>query len=195
MSNEKPLILQDRGVRATLQQQKTQTRRVIKTQPLAGASWQLYGGKCPYGKPGDYLWVREAWAAAKYQDGTPPRELSSGVEPPPLWYRATQPNAQNGECLPEALRCGKWRPSIHMPRWASRIDLLITDLYMPKVDGIQLIKNIREKEEYQHLPILFLTTESQKEKKQEAKSAGATGWIIKPFVPDKLLSAVSKVMR
>ena len=75
------------------------------------------------------------------------------------------------------------------------IDLLITDLYMPKVDGIQLIKNIREKEEYQHLPILFLTTESQKEKKQEAKSAGATGWIIKPFVPDKLLSAVSKVMR
>ena len=75
------------------------------------------------------------------------------------------------------------------------IDLVITDLYMPEMDGIELIKEIRQKQEYQGVPILFLTTESQMEKKQEAKNAGATGWIVKPFVPAKLLAAVKKVMR
>lgn len=77
----------------------------------------------------------------------------------------------------------------------SPLDLIITDLYMPEMDGIELIKQIRNKEEYKGVPILFLTTESQMEKKQEAKNAGATGWIVKPFVPNKLLAAVKKVMR
>ena len=54
---------------------------------------------------------------------------------------------------------------------------------------------IREMDAYKHIPILFLTTESQTEKKMEAKEAGATGWIIKPFVPAKLLSAISRVLR
>jgi two-component system chemotaxis response regulator CheY len=76
-----------------------------------------------------------------------------------------------------------------------QIDLLITDLHMPEMNGIELIKKVRDNEDYKHIPILFLTTESQKEKKMEAKSAGATGWIIKPFVPVKLLEALSKVMR
>ncbi len=75
------------------------------------------------------------------------------------------------------------------------INLIITDLHMPEMNGIEFIKEIRKMENYQRTPILFLTTESQVDKKQEAKAAGATGWIIKPFVPAKLLEAISKVMR
>lgn len=77
----------------------------------------------------------------------------------------------------------------------TNIDMLITDLYMPNMDGIGLIKTVRADENYKRIPILFLTTESQRDKKQEAKDAGATGWIIKPFVPAKLLSALNKVLR
>jgi len=75
------------------------------------------------------------------------------------------------------------------------IDLIITDLHMPEMDGIILIKEVRKMEKYQRVPILFLTTESQAAKKMEAKEAGATGWIIKPFVPAKLLEAINKVSR
>jgi two-component system chemotaxis response regulator CheY len=75
------------------------------------------------------------------------------------------------------------------------IDLIITDLHMPEMDGITLIKEVRNMPDYQRIPILFLTTESQAAKKMEAKDAGATGWIIKPFVPAKLIAALSKVLR
>ncbi len=75
------------------------------------------------------------------------------------------------------------------------IDLIITDLHMPEMDGITLIKEVRKMPDYQRVPILFLTTESQAAKKMEAKDAGATGWIIKPFVPAKLIAALSKVLR
>ncbi|OQY00656.1 MAG: two-component system response regulator [Bacteroidetes bacterium 4572_117] len=75
------------------------------------------------------------------------------------------------------------------------IDLLLTDLHMPNMDGINLIREVRKIEAYKRIPILFLTTESQRDKKIEAKAAGATGWIIKPFVPAKLLAAITKVMR
>jgi two-component system chemotaxis response regulator CheY len=66
---------------------------------------------------------------------------------------------------------------------------------MPEMDGIELIKKIRVTPGYERIPILFLTTESQAAKKMEAKEAGATGWIIKPFVPAKLLAAINKVIR
>ena len=75
------------------------------------------------------------------------------------------------------------------------IDLVITDLHMPKLDGIDLIKEIRSMPAYQFIPILVLTTESQATKKQNAKAAGATGWIVKPFEQEKLLTAVKKVIR
>ena len=75
------------------------------------------------------------------------------------------------------------------------IDLIITDLHMPEMDGIALIKEVRNMPDYQRIPILFLTTESQAAKKMEAKDAGATGWIIKPFVPAKLIAALNKVLR
>jgi two-component system, chemotaxis family, chemotaxis protein CheY len=75
------------------------------------------------------------------------------------------------------------------------INLVITDLHMPELDGIGLIKEVRAMSSYARIPILFLTTESQTAKKMEAKEAGATGWIIKPFVPAKLIAALKKVLR
>ncbi len=77
----------------------------------------------------------------------------------------------------------------------SNIDLIITDLHMPVMNGIELIREVRKMDDYSRIPILFLTTESQTAKKMEAKEAGATGWIIKPFVPAKLIAAINKVMR
>ena len=74
-------------------------------------------------------------------------------------------------------------------------DVIITDLHMPEMDGIELIKNARGMSEYSSTPILFLTTESQVVKKMEAKNAGATGWIIKPFAPQKLIMALNKVIK
>ena len=75
------------------------------------------------------------------------------------------------------------------------IDLVITDLNMPRVDGINLIREIRKNQMYMTVPVLLLTTESQTAKKDEAKEAGATGWIVKPFVQEKLLAVVQKVIR
>ncbi|AHM60151.1 response receiver CheY associated with MCPs of class 34H [Flammeovirgaceae bacterium 311] len=73
--------------------------------------------------------------------------------------------------------------------------LIITDLHMPRLDGIGLIKAIRARAEHQFTPILFLTTESQTSRKDEARAAGATGWIVKPFVPEKLVAVVQKLIR
>lgn len=78
---------------------------------------------------------------------------------------------------------------------ADDVHLIITDLNMPGMDGIDLVKNVRANPAYKYLPILILTTESQMSKKQKAKKAGATGWIVKPFVKDRLLNVVQKVMR
>jgi two-component system chemotaxis response regulator CheY len=75
------------------------------------------------------------------------------------------------------------------------IHLIITDLNMPNMDGIEYLKEVRKKENYFSTPVLVLTTESQQAKKDEAKAAGATGWIIKPFVSEKLLEIVKKVIR
>ncbi|MES2662706.1 MAG: response regulator [Pseudomonadota bacterium] len=73
-------------------------------------------------------------------------------------------------------------------------DLIISDVNMPRMDGIQMIKALRSQKNYQFTPILMLTTESGGDKKQEGKDAGATGWIIKPFDPDKLLNVIKKVL-
>lgn len=74
-----------------------------------------------------------------------------------------------------------------------KLDLLITDLNMPTMDGIELIKMVRKSPGYRFLPIIMLTTESQPEKKKEGKAAGASGWITKPFKPQQLLSVVKMV--
>jgi two-component system chemotaxis response regulator CheY len=76
----------------------------------------------------------------------------------------------------------------------SLVDLVITDLNMPVMDGITLIKNLRQQPEMKSKPILMLTTEGLAAKKEEGKAAGATGWIVKPFDPEKLLQTVAKVL-
>ena len=72
-------------------------------------------------------------------------------------------------------------------------DLVITDINMPKMDGFGFIEGARKREKFRILPILVLTTESDPEKKQRARSAGATGWIIKPFDPTKLVDVIRRV--
>lgn len=76
----------------------------------------------------------------------------------------------------------------------SGVDMIITDLNMPVMDGIELIKQVRANPEYKFLPIIMLTTESQDEKKQAGRSAGATGWIVKPFKQEQLIAVVKKVI-
>jgi len=76
-----------------------------------------------------------------------------------------------------------------------KIDLLLTDLHMPKMNGIELIKNVRQLDHYKRIPILLLTTETLKEKKLEAKKSGATGWLNKPFDKEKLNSVIKKLIR
>ena len=76
-----------------------------------------------------------------------------------------------------------------------KINLLITDLNMPGMNGIELIKEVRKLPAYKFVPILFLTTESQQSKKLEAKASGASGWIVKPATADELLNTIKLVIR
>ena len=76
-----------------------------------------------------------------------------------------------------------------------KVDLLITDLNMPGMNGIELIKEVRKLPAYKFLPILFLTTESQQSRKMEAKAAAASGWIVKPATADELLNTIKLVLR
>ena len=77
----------------------------------------------------------------------------------------------------------------------AEVDIVITDLNMPVMDGITLVKELRAKPAFKFTPILLLTTESQESKKQEGKAAGATGWMVKPFNPEQLMAVVRKVVR
>jgi two-component system chemotaxis response regulator CheY len=74
------------------------------------------------------------------------------------------------------------------------VDMVLTDLNMPGLDGVSLIRELRKLPAYAGVPIILLTTESDAARKQEAKSAGATGWITKPFQPEQLISVAKKVM-
>ena len=76
----------------------------------------------------------------------------------------------------------------------NKVDLVLTDVNMPNMDGISLIRELRNLPDYKFTPILTLTTESGGEKKTEGKEAGATGWIVKPFSPDQLLATIKKVL-
>lgn len=77
---------------------------------------------------------------------------------------------------------------------AEKFDLVITDLNMPNMDGIQTITALRKMSAYAFTPILMLTTESQPEKKDAGRKAGATGWIVKPFNSDQLVAVVRKLV-
>ena len=75
-----------------------------------------------------------------------------------------------------------------------KLSLVITDVNMPRMDGITLVQRLRALPEFKFTPILVLTTESDASMKQKGKEAGATGWIVKPFSPEKLLEVVNKVL-
>ena len=74
------------------------------------------------------------------------------------------------------------------------VDMLITDLNMPNMDGLELIKKIREDKKHRFTPIVMLTTESSEEKKRAGREAGASGWIVKPFKPEQLLKVVKMIL-
>jgi two-component system chemotaxis response regulator CheY len=78
---------------------------------------------------------------------------------------------------------------------ARDFDLVLTDQNMPRMDGINLTKNLRNHPKFKSTPILILTTESSDQMKQAGRNAGATGWLVKPFDPAKLLEVIKKVIR
>jgi len=140
---ERPILFSAPMVRALLGGMKTQTRRLVRGeistigtmdylngQPLEGCSVTLL--QCPYGKPGDQLWVREAWRSGKLTDRFPPREMLPHV----VWYEADGP-------APEATN-GKLRPGMFMPRWASRITLQVTDVRVERLQDISEADAIAE---------------------------------------------------
>jgi two-component system chemotaxis response regulator CheY len=77
----------------------------------------------------------------------------------------------------------------------AKVDLVLTDQNMPKMDGITLVKSLRGLPSYSGTPILILTTESSDEMKAKGKAAGATGWLVKPFDPGKLLDVIKRVIK
>lgn len=146
---EQPILFSGAMVRAILAGRKTQTRRAVKDAPLGAAAYCLgvYKGvwgihedvnrdegvhrfKCPYGVPGDRLWVRETWAPSRALDDVPTMRLASGF---PCEYRAGGTSIDGLERLVER---GGWRPSIFMPRKASRILLEVTEVRVERLQGI-----------------------------------------------------------
>ncbi|KPD29182.1 MULTISPECIES: hypothetical protein [Pseudomonas aeruginosa group] len=140
---ERPILFTGPMVRAILEGRKTVTRRVVKPQPDFLGSMvdpntpfkTLDAGlhariTCPHGQPGDRLWVREAWAADAQVDAIAPRDLSQGE---PIWYPADFSVRQTGCSM---ISKGRGRPSIHMPRWASRILLEIIAVRVDRLHGI-----------------------------------------------------------
>jgi two-component system chemotaxis response regulator CheY len=71
--------------------------------------------------------------------------------------------------------------------------LIITDIHMPEMDGLEFIRSVRENASFKFTPIIVLTTESEQDMQQEGKKAGATAWLVKPFTPEKLNDTVKKV--
>ena len=123
---ERPIIFNTEMVRAILDGRKTQTRRVVKYKAYTREGDPVYPHECPYGEIGDRLWVRETWA---YTDGGGALVMGGIIETvePQIVYKA------NGYKYSESL---KWKPSIHMPRWASRITLEITDVRVERARDI-----------------------------------------------------------
>lgn len=136
-TRERPILFSGPMVRAILSGQKTQTRRAVRLNDagraqLAGKQWHIDDPHvtlaCPYGQPGDRLWVRETWQHANHPDGP----YRPGV---PVHYRADyfdDPHGPDGERSPGG-KYRAWRPSIHMPRAASRITLEITGVRVERL--------------------------------------------------------------
>lgn len=94
----------------------------------------------------------------------------------------------------EVVEAGDGKEAVAKLNGGAKPNLVITDLNMPNMDGISLIKEIRGMAAHKFTPVLMLTTESADDKKKEGQSAGATGWIVKPFNPDQMLATIKKVL-
>ncbi|MCA9500282.1 MAG: response regulator [Nitrospira sp.] len=94
----------------------------------------------------------------------------------------------------EVVEAGDGKEAVEKLNGGAKPNLVITDLNMPNMDGIALIKAVRGMAAYKFTPILMLTTESSDDKKKEGQSAGATGWIVKPFNPEQMLATIKKVL-
>ncbi|MDH4192774.1 MAG: response regulator [Nitrospirota bacterium] len=94
----------------------------------------------------------------------------------------------------EVVEAGDGKEAVDKLNGGAKPNLVITDLNMPNMDGISLIKTVRGMAAHKLTPILMLTTESSEEKKKEGQRAGATGWMVKPFNPNQMLAAIKKVM-
>jgi two-component system chemotaxis response regulator CheY len=93
----------------------------------------------------------------------------------------------------EVLEAGNGKDAMQLLETHSPVDLVITDLNMPVMDGFELITQLRSTTAHKFVPILILTTESEAAKKERGKAAGATGWIVKPFQPEKLMQVINKI--
>ncbi len=94
----------------------------------------------------------------------------------------------------EVVEAGDGKEAVDKLNGGAKPNLVITDLNMPNMDGIALIKAIRGMAPHKFTPILMLTTESSDAKKKEGQGAGATGWVVKPFNPEQMLATIKKVM-
>lgn len=163
IQKERPILFRGEMVRALLDGRKTQTRRVVKPQPTCERlRWGCVGGqgfgfisntdagpdgdskvfKCPYGQVGDQLWVREAFVLEETNQLSPgcifrlldePGEFGDYLVP---HYRATEPDCGLADPDGDDGESMKWKPSIHMPRWASRLSLEITDVRVERLQEI-----------------------------------------------------------
>jgi len=153
---ERMIICNADEVRALLDGQPVELRRVVKDRAHSVEYYSCYGdsfggltvkdgylwhsntlqsdlpehreawlAKCPYGQPGDRLWVRETWAINRLFDDVPPRHIEDGEDG--LWWRADKSSLRPLNAKP-----GRWRPSTHMPRWASRITLEVASVRVEK---------------------------------------------------------------
>lgn len=140
---ERSILFSAPMVRAILEGRKTQTRRVVKDRHIDAAPpacfFQWLRERCPYGKPGDRLWVRETW---NWFDPDEIPEVRRGRRAPFTGQQGAREipwvaaYAADGHLEHEHFGCALWRPSIHMPRWASRILLEITAVRVEQLQGI-----------------------------------------------------------
>lgn len=155
----KPILFTDEMVRAILAGLKTKTRRPLKPQPDEGRKGSF---SCPFGQVGDRLWVRETFCLEhqvekdqppSFGDSRPIRWEFAGMESDPegadsMWlqphYRATDPTPELDYEDSDGDPTVRWKPSLHMPRWASRITLEITDIRIEQVQEITEHEAIKE---------------------------------------------------
>lgn len=134
---ERPILFSGPMVRAILDGRKTQTRRPVKPQPFMATPSMFDVSKCPLGQPGDRLWVRETWRVrGKHTDGYGADQIGFNRSHFSIAYQSDI--TWNDDIY------GKIRPSIHMPRWASRITLEITRVWVERVQDITEEGAIRE---------------------------------------------------